>query len=470
MNIIETLVGNARRHPERIAVIDGRGRRTSYAELVNHAASLAATWREAGIRRGDRVLLAVRVDADLYASLAALWSIGATAVFPEPALGLKGLRTAIDIATPDAFVTNGVYRVLPLISSAVRRIPTRLGTRTTYGIAALEIADVDPDHHALISFTTGSTGRPKAIARSHGFLEAQNRAVSPLLATPSPSTDLVGFPVFVVAALGRGDTSLLPNWRASDPGRADPDAIADHCRRNGVSRLLVNPTIAERMTRTRPPKGLHTLFVGGGPVFPDLVTRLIEWSPGLLVVPVYGSTEAEPIAHHEIWGMNPDQDEDHVGLVAGHVADGTRMRIVDDEIQVAGAHVVRGYLDPANDVETKIMDAEGTVWHRTGDAGRIDGRGRLRLLGRHGSRIEGLWPFPVETQARRWPGVTRAALIAMDGRAALAVEGDGRHHPEWTSRFRSLGGSEVLHVRSMPLDARHGSKIDMAALRRTLES
>lgn len=470
MNIVEAFVDNARRHPERIAVIDGRGRRTSYADLANRAASLAATWRGSGIRRGDRVLLAVRVDADLYASLAALWAIGATAVFPEPALGLKGLRTAIDIAAPDAFVANGIYRLLPLMSAAVRRIPIRLGTGTRYGRTPLDVADVHPDHRALISFTTGSTGRPKAIARTHGFLKAQDHAVSPLLGTPTPSVDLVGFPVFVVAALGRGDTSVLPNWRSSRPGRADPAGIAEHCTRNGVSRLLVNPTIAETMTRTRPPKGLHTIFVGGGPVFPDLVSRLIEWSPGLLVVPVYGSTEAEPIAHHEIWGMNPGQDEEHVGLVAGHVTDGTRIRIVDDEIQVAGDHVVRGYLDPANDAGTKIMDDDGTIWHRTGDAGRIDNHGRLRLLGRHGADIGGLWPFPVETRARGWPGVRRAALTSIGDRAVLAVEGDRRHLPEWTSRFRALGGSEVFHVGDMPLDARHGSKIDMAALKRMLES
>lgn len=470
MNILDAFIGNALRHPERIAVIDGRGRSTSYARLVNMAAELASSWRTAGVRRGDRVLLAMTVDADLYASLAALWSIGATVVFPEPALGLKGLRTAIDIARPDAFVANGAYRMLPLISSAVRRIPIRLGTHVRDTGATMDVVDLPADHHALISFTTGSTGRPKAIARSHGFLEAQNHAVSPLLGTPSPSVDLVGFPVFVVAALGRGDTSVLPNWKASDPGHADPTRIAEHCERNGVSRLLVNPTIADGMTRTRPPRGLHTVFVGGGPVFPDLVDRLIEWSPGLLVVPVYGSTEAEPIAHHEIWGENPDQDEGRTGLVAGHVAEGTRMRIVDDEIQVAGDHVVRGYLDPGNDAGTKIVDVDGTIWHRTGDAGRIDVYGRLRLLGRHGNDVDGLWPFPVETQARRWPGVTRCALIRVEGGAALVVEGSRRHHAEWTSRFRGMGGTHILHVRRIPVDARHGSKIDMHALRRMLES
>jgi len=70
----------------------------------------------------DRVLLALSVTLDLYVTIAALWRLGAVIVFPEPALGLSGLKHAVSIAEPDAVVTAGKYRLLPWISRSVRQI------------------------------------------------------------------------------------------------------------------------------------------------------------------------------------------------------------------------------------------------------------------------------------------------------------------------------------------------------------
>jgi hypothetical protein len=54
----------------------------------------------------------MRLDADLYAALAALWSLGATVVLPEPAMGLKGLRHAARVTGATAYCSSGAYGVL----------------------------------------------------------------------------------------------------------------------------------------------------------------------------------------------------------------------------------------------------------------------------------------------------------------------------------------------------------------------
>jgi acyl-CoA synthetase (AMP-forming)/AMP-acid ligase II len=467
VNVLDAFLSNVAAHPLRTAIIDGRDASTSYAGLAEKAGALARAWRAQGIAEGDRVLLALRIDADLYSSLAALWSIGAVAVFPEPALGLKGLQYAVEATSPRAYLSNGRYRLLPLLSGAIRSIPLRIGT-SHHHPEDLDVKDVGSDHPALISFTSGTSGRPKAIVRSHGFLTAQDAAVSPLLKSRGGTTDLVAFPVFVVSALGRGDVSVLPDWKTSSPGSANAKRIMRRCGRHGVERMLLNPAIAERILSAKAPEDVKTVFVGGGPVFPSLMERLRAWSPELTIVPVYGSTEAEPIAHHEI-RPHDSIETSGGGLIAGHVADGTSLRIVDHEIQVAGDHVVKGYLDPADDETTKVGDADGRTWHRTGDAGRIDGSGRLVLLGRRSSEVAGMWPFVVEAEAGRWKGVSRSALVEIGGRPALVIEGSRRNHAEWSRSFAAMGGDVVLHVRRIPVDRRHGSKIDMIALKRMLE-
>ena len=83
-----------------------------FTALKARADGFAARWQAQGIGPGDRVLVARPVDADLYASLAALWSLGAVAVLPEPAMGLAGLRHAARVTRPKAFCTGGWYRAL----------------------------------------------------------------------------------------------------------------------------------------------------------------------------------------------------------------------------------------------------------------------------------------------------------------------------------------------------------------------
>lgn len=465
MNILDAFSARVAEHPDRIAIVDGKGRTTGFAALDDRSAALAAAFVRQGLRPGDRVLLAMRVDADLYAALGALWRIGAAAVFPEPALGLEGLRTAVAAARPRAFLGNGLYGWLPWLVPAIRAIPLRL--RLAAGPERHASADVAPGTAALISFTSGSSGRPKGIVRSHAFLRAQDEAVAPLLASPSPEADLVAFPVFVVANLGRGVTSVLPNWRLSRPLDASAEGIAAHCRRAAVTRLLLSPAIAELMA-DRIPTTVHTLFVGGGPVFPDLLDRLRAGAPSLRIVAVYGSTEAEPIAHfdlNETDAADRTAMREGAGLLAGPVAPVAQVRIVEDEVLVAGDHVVQGYLDPAQDASTKVCDESGTIWHRTGDAGRFDERGRLWLLGRRDGRAGGLWPSPVEAIARLWPGVRRAALVDSHGEPVLAIEGDPAKLDLWRLRFAELGGKEVRLIDRMPFDRRHGSKVDLPRLR-----
>ena len=465
MTILAAFDAAVAAHPERPAIIDGKGRSVSFARLHARAGFLAGEWARRGIGPGDRVLIAMGVTPDLYAALAALWRLGAVAVLPEPAMGLKGVKTALAAAEVKAWIGAGVLRLLPLL------VPRLLSvTRLSFGAGAVSAApapDWPDDHPALMSFTSGSTGRAKAILRSHGFLAAQNRAVGPLLASDRPEVDLVAFPVFVLANLGSGVTSVLPNWPLRRPDRADPKAIRAHIAQHGVTRLLLPPVLAETLADAPFPASVTTVFTGGGPVFPDVVERLMAHNPALRVMAVYGSTEAEPIAELEVSALSP-ADRARIdggeGLLAGPPVSAVRVLIVEDEILVAGEHVVETYVDPADNAATKIRDAEGTIWHRTGDGGRFDAAGRLWLLGRTQGRIEGLWPFAIEVAARSWPGVRRAALCPLDGKACLAIEGDTARLADWQAAAAALGVATVVALTSIPLDRRHRSKVDYARL------
>ena len=471
MTMLEPFLAQVARDPERVALIDRHGAATTFGRLSRESSALADAWRARGIGPGDRILMAVPVSAALYAALIAVWRLGAVAVFPEPALGFAGLRLAAGATRPKAFCAPRWLRLLALAVADLRAVPIGLSPAVPDGPAEENaVAALANDAPALISFTSGSTGRAKAMARSHGLLLAQHAAVGRLLAPEREAErDLVWFPVFVLANLGLGVASVLPPAAVRRPDAADPIRLARHMRDHGVTRLLAPPSVCARLADAQVPLDLRHLFVGGGPVFPDLLDRLTDWLPSARIHLVYGSTEAEPIAHLDAAAI-ADSDRRAMaggaGLIAGPPVPGIRVRLIDDEIVVAGAHVNPGYLDPADDAETKIRDGD-TVWHRTGDAGRLDEQGRLWLLGRLAGRSGGLFPFAVEAAARRWPGVRQAALTEIDGRPVLAIAGERRRHDAWAAEAGRLGVA-IRTVSRIPLDRRHGSKVDYRALARQL--
>jgi olefin beta-lactone synthetase len=155
------------------------------------------------------------------------------------------------------------------------------------------------------------------------------------------------------------------------------------------------------------------------------------------------------------------------GLPAGHVVPQVRLRLEDEEIVVTGPNVNKGYLDTSDDARAK-RSIDGEVWHATGDAGRLDGDGRLWLLGRLEARVGALHPFAVETAALAWPGVLQAALVAIDGRAMLAVSGGPEHEPGWRERAAAFPDLILRRVEGIPLDRRHNAKVDYTRLRRML--
>ncbi|MEM8880538.1 MAG: AMP-binding protein, partial [Pseudomonadota bacterium] len=306
----------------------------SFADLAARAGGFAQHLHARGIRPGARVLVAMPVGIDLFVALAGAWAAGLSVVFPEPAMGLRGLRHAVSTTKPEAFLASGSYTWIKPIVPGLWRCKT-LAPRGT--MAPLPDAP-DPSSTALISFTSGSTGRPKAIARSHAFLMAQHSAVAPLLA--GAGVDLVAFPVFTLVNLAAGRTSVLPGWRLSRPEQVTPADLTRCIGASGATRALLPPSLCETLVESADLGPLHTVFTGGGPVKPQLVAALRD--RGLRVVSVYGSTEAEPIAELD-WADATDTDialmQNGGGLLAGHPVPGLSLRLKDDEIQVAGAHV-----------------------------------------------------------------------------------------------------------------------------------
>jgi acyl-coenzyme A synthetase/AMP-(fatty) acid ligase len=471
VNLVDAFLAQVSARPDAPAIVTGNGQVHSFAQLAQRSAARAWAMEATGIGQGDIVLVARGVSAELYEVLLAIFRLGAVAMFPEPAAGLNGLRLAVEAARPKAVATTGLGRVVRRFIPGVGRlklVPDPIGREPKED----RLASTPDDAPALITFTSGSTGRPKGIVRSGGFLMLQHTLLENLRQTRPGDVDLISLPIFILSNLAAGATSVIPAGRLTRPGKLDGARLRQQIEEHGVNRIVAPPSVCARIVDgAAPMPGLTAVFTGGGPVFPNLLRAVQCAAPNAAVHAVYGSTEAEPIAHVEVNDVS-DADwqamADGEGLLAGHPTPETAVDLRDGEVFVAGRHVNEGYLDPADDASTKSRK-NGRLWHRTGDAARMDNQGRLWLLGRKDAASDGLYPFAVETAALSWPGVRQAALLAGGTAAKLAVAGAGLDAADLQARAARLGDIQVVVLNSVPMDNRHNAKADYARLRKMLE-
>jgi len=510
MNLVALLRDRAALHPDRPALIDrakGQDRSVSFAELQQRVESGAGRLKELGLERGSTILVFQPVSIELYEILLSAFHGGLRVMLADPSAGRQFLSLCCQRLAPDAFFGSWKAHLLRLAVPDLRKIPLAIrsagwfpGTRRwEVSGSALPLLDVPDSEPALVTFTSGSTGLPKAAVRTHGFLLAQHRALARALDFEDGEVDLITLPVFVLANLASGLTSVLADTDLRAPGKADASAIRAQCERHRVTRCAASPAFFEALLKGQAPlPPLEKVYTGGAPVFPDLLERLQVALPHAAVTAVFGSTEAEPMTHLHAQEYDAPllaRTAGGEGLCAGHPVAEVELRIMRDhsgqplpslesadfetrlastgrsgEVVVSGDHVLSGYLDGLGDDETKIRVGD-KVWHRTGDAGWLDAEGRLWLLGRCSAklppspRVSFDYPFAIEAAIRARHPRTRTAALGWEDRRILVTEGSDPMNQE----KEDFGIDEVIPVDALPLDRRHNAKIDYPALRELLD-
>jgi acyl-CoA synthetase (AMP-forming)/AMP-acid ligase II len=522
MNVISqfaSALGRANEHPALVSGLGSDRRSLSYRELEARVDRAVQLLRQSGLRPGNKVLLAVPLSIETYIAMLAVLKAGLVIQFIDPAHGMQTLARCLRSHPPAAIIATPALMMLRLMSPELRRIPKRF-TVARSRINAINICDGkiagvaqaierrSLEDSALLTFTSGSTGEPKAVIRTHGFLRNQFAVLRPVADLRKGDIDLVAMPMFALFNLASGITSVIPACNMKHPAKANPKLLLTQLQRENANRMVASPALLERLASySSRVKGqlpaMACISTGGGPVGPALPGRLQAIAPGARIRTVYGSTEAEPISfidHQSVSYADFERVREGAGLLVGKPVRGCDVRIIPNrqcgglgpytcarfdeltlengkvgEIVVSGAHVLQGYADSSRDLETKF-EVEGRLWHRTGDAGYFDECGQLWLAGRCNAAIRDdrgeVYPFQVEYAVAAIRGVRRAALMADNGKRLLVIETGNQPFAVDSSKIarcvadRSI--DRIVTVRRIPVDKRHGAKIDYPALRLVL--
>jgi acyl-CoA synthetase (AMP-forming)/AMP-acid ligase II len=525
VNIAAHLQEMARRQPATPAIIFPRkGVSLSFRELNRLSDRIAHGLMAYGIGRGVRTVLMVTPGPDFFAITFALFKVGAVPVLIDPGLGIRNLKKCLAEAEPHAFIGIPRAHVVRILfgwgKETLHKFITvgpRLFLNGTTLAALIDRRDDLPfplaptrrDDVAAILFTSGSTGPPKGAVYSHGNFVSQVEALRNVYDIAPGEIDLPTFPLFALFAPALGMTAVIPEMNFARPGSVNPRRIIKAIEIYNVTTMFGSPALIDRVGRFAAKRGirltsLRRAISAGAPVQAEVLERFTRMlNPGVEVFTPYGATEALPvcsIGSAEILGETRRITDSGGGICIGKPAPGVRLEIIEisdepipvwrdslrvplqkiGEIVVQGEQVTRCYYNrPDADRLAKIADPAGnSFFHRMGDLGGKDEKGRIWFCGRKSQRVvtslETLFTIPCEAVFNTHPHVFRTALVGVgkpgDQLPVLCVElkmGSRIDREKVRRELLEIGASHIhthgittiLFHPGFPVDIRHNAKI-----------
>jgi cyclohexanecarboxylate-CoA ligase len=288
----------------------------------------------------------------------------------------------------------------------------------------------DPDAVALVLFTSGTTGEPKAVLRSLNGLYAQAlpklNGTKTCRYTPQSLMHALGLWSLCVSLASGGASVLTERW--------EPQRVARLLAETGTEQAILVPGFLSQLLAVLREENirlpaLREITVGGTAPSPGLVAETAEVL-GLPLLAQWGMTEGGLLL------TSPDDPPDWADRSAGRPVPGTEaeLRPVSpdalvseqnpERLMIRGGSVCLGTM--GRDSGTlRVLAEQDDGWYDTGDLAFPDGRGGFRLAGRAADRIGGVFMIPVadvEDALRAHPAVTDVAVVGHnDGLEGCAV-------------------------------------------------
>jgi cyclohexanecarboxylate-CoA ligase len=432
-----------RERPDATAIIhyrDGVQGRITWESYAASVERFAGALRELGVGPGDAVAVWLPNVWQVSALMLACARLGAVNVPLLPTLRSRELSRILARVEPKVCVTIDSWAgfdhaaALELLAPpSMHRVVLRDGSLFSHSSARVDLDSAleDPDRLALVFFTSGTTGEPKGVLHSFNTIyagirpiaSAENIGPDDTMFIPHALTFIGGTLYGITMPLLAGATSvILDRWSG--------EAGLRLLRETGTTVMFAAPTFLHDILAQSPgPLPSLRLLVTGATTVPQQLVRTMPASLGLPLRTLWGMTEVAA----QTW-TRADDPEDWGASSDGSPGSGLSIDLRSSSggpvtaeqparLFVRGAGVTLATL--GRDSGTlNVLASHDDGWYDTGDHAIPDGRGGIRIIGRVGDRIGGLFMIPVndvESQLLEHPAIDDVAVVGFGDDQACAV-------------------------------------------------
>ena len=295
------------------------------------------------------------------------------------------LQAQLELAQPAAILSDGVdYGCAEQLQAAYGSLLRPMDGYTAFEPTDLDPHCIDPDGLLMLAFTSGTTGRSKAVMLSERNFFTSMAAFTDMVDTvrtlrqdPAPELSMLAMlPMFHIGTFACFFSWPVAGWTMNLVG--DLRNFYREMERMPSDYMLMVPMVLQavlkdlRAGRRERLGKLQVVCCSSAMFRPEDLVELASY--GILVMQIYASTETCACGL-----FNAAQDTEHIGAV-GRACFGTQYRIAPDgELCIRGDMVTKGYYkDPTATAE--VLDADG--WFHTGDLARTDKEGYYYITGR----------------------------------------------------------------------------------------
>lgn len=442
ITIGELIRETAEKFPDSIAMVDvtldgSPGQQWTYNELLVISENLALALASRYYAGEKIVVWAPNIPAWLFMEYACALA-GLVLVTANPSFQARELRYVLEQSGAVALFRVDDFRGNPMAeiateaiigNKAIREVVNLEDEATLFAIGSntAKLPDVTPHDAAQIQYTSGTTGFPKGAVLSHHNLLNNARLFAArkkvhrqtVWANFMPMFHTAGCATTVLGCLQAGCKMLMIK-------QFDAAVLARLIESQGITTFFAVPTMLVGLLKTleqqnRDMTSVEVITTGGAPVAPELVRQVRERLDCSLQS-AFGQTEASPM----ICLNHDDVTLDDICFSAGQPLPHTSVSIRDPEtgsvlpigevgeICARGYNVMLGYHD--NETATRAaIDADG--WLHTGDLGKLDLRGFIRVTGRVKDMIirggENHFPAEIENLLIEHPDVAEVSVVGI---------------------------------------------------------
>lgn len=506
MTIADKLRELTDRYGDKTALRDMKtGKSITFKEINEQSDKARDYFIKNNFKKGDKIVVFIPLGIEFYIILTGIFKCGMQAVFIDPYAGIGHINRCCEAVSPQGVIGSRKILLLGMFAGKIRKTGKKIDymkmmdSLKKSGLQKEENKDgyrrekeikIDSSTPALISFTSGSTGFPKVIMRTHGFLLGQHNVLEKNLKFEKNKGVFSAFPMFLLSHMASGETTVIPHINYKKPAKTESGYLLGQIEKSQAQNIILPPSVLENLVNymeknRKTVKGIKTVYTGGTPVFPKLMDSLRERLPECRIRALYGASEAEPISllnHEDITEEEIREMKEGRGLLAGNKVDEIHLKIDDKtgEILVKGENVLKEYYSEKENSENGNNEdsIDTDRWHKTGDTGYINNNGRLFLLGRLkgvikiGEKVH--YPFSVETAFSFCKGIRKTALASKEDRLYLIIEREkdckrNLNEDREILRLKEKFGIYKLIEGKIPVDKRHNSKVDYKKLEKMIK-
>ncbi len=475
MNSVQEVVQHFRSQPKKLALWTIQEGEISFGELGEQIGRAQAALRSHGVQAGDSVLILEFPGPRLFASVIAVLGLGASCILVEPWMPISHIDHVVKKVKPKVFIANTFGRLWGVRVPSIRAIPHwTSGAKLLHGTGTLSggvhAESIDAGMPAMIAFSSGTSGKPKGVVRSHGYLvDTHHILTSEAKDDQFPEPDLAVFPNIGLFHITTGRGALLVPHSWSARGLKKVAAAASKYR---PATLSCGPAFLLKLFEQPGFESLRTLYVGGALTDCWIFEKAFERWKNSRITHIYGGTEAEPVSYGDArTAVRESQARGFFQtLQLGSPIGAIRYQLGDEGAWVAGGNVCGEYVGTGaeNDVDEnklfKRRDVDGTLWHFMGDRLRKESSGTSPTFWYEGRSFQKREDFMLEQSVYSLLQSSRSFLVRrpageVGGELWLAGEGVSRRAAEIRRQFPLIQAVKEI---SIVRDRRHRARIDRA--------